>query len=189
MTMMMIVMTVIRSFRLAKKKKSLMNCSELYVEYVLNRKKTAASKNYFANAHLQFERDTRKSSLARLFLLLSTDYSGLHPTYTYVIHISELCGRRRIFIFFVTKEELAKLVQGFDKTEILTAGGVTLAGQRHIYLSGTDRVVRAKLGKTGVHCMKTQQAVIVAIYEEPVQPQQAASVVEKLGDYLITCGY
>ncbi|CAG9797504.1 unnamed protein product [Chironomus riparius] len=91
--------------------------------------------------------------------------------------------------FDVTKEELAKLVQGFDKTEILTAGGVTLAGQRHIYLSGTDRVVRAKLGKTGVHCMKTQQAVIVAIYEEPVQPQQAASVVEKLGDYLITCGY
>lgn len=91
--------------------------------------------------------------------------------------------------FDVTKEELAKLVQGFDKTEILTSGGLTLAGQRHIYLSGTDRVVRAKLGKTGVHCMKTQQAVIVAIYEEPVQPQQAASVVEKLGDYLITCGY
>lgn len=114
----------------------------------------------------------------------------------------------------VTKEELAKLVQGFDKTEILTSGGVSLAGQRHIYLSGTDRVVRAKLGKVGVHCMKTQQgkssnnhslifnmlinkffpfnlntAVIVAIYEEPVQPQQAASVVEKLGDYLITCGY
>lgn len=91
--------------------------------------------------------------------------------------------------FDVTKEELAKLVQGFDKTEILTAGGVTLAGQRHIYLSGTDRVIRAKLAKTGVHCMKTTQAVIVAIYEEPVQPQQAASVVEKLGDYLITCGY
>lgn len=91
--------------------------------------------------------------------------------------------------FDVTKEELAKLVQGFDKNEILTSGGLTLANQRHIYLSGTDRVVRAKLGKTGVHCMKTQQAVIVAIYEEPVQPQQAASVVEKLGDYLITCGY
>lgn len=32
-------------------------------------------------------------------------------------------------------------------------------------------------------------AVVVAVYEEPVQPQQAASVVEKLGDYLITCGY
>jgi len=91
--------------------------------------------------------------------------------------------------FEVSKEELAKLVQGFDKQEILTSGGVTLAGQRYIYLSGTDRVIRAKLGKVGVHCMKTQQAVIVSTYEEPVQPQQAASIVEKLGDYLITCGY
>lgn len=91
--------------------------------------------------------------------------------------------------FEVSKEELAKIVQGFDKTELLTSGGVTLASQRYIYLSGTDRVIRAKLGKMGVHCMKTQQAVIVSIYEEPVQPQQAASIVEKLGDYLITCGY
>lgn len=57
----------------------------------------------------------------------------------------------------MSKEELAKLVQGFDKQEILTSGGVTLAGQRYIYLSGTDRVIRAKLGKVGVHCMKTQQ--------------------------------
>lgn len=109
----------------------------------------------------------------------------------------------------VSKDEIAKLVQGFDKQDILTSGGVTLAGQRYIYLSGTDRVIRAKFGKIGVHCMKTQQgkrsvnvvpkpqsdisfpfaAVIVAIYEEPVQPQQAASIVEKLGDYLITCGY
>lgn len=32
-------------------------------------------------------------------------------------------------------------------------------------------------------------AVIVSIYEDPVQPQQAASIVEKLGDYLIGCGY
>lgn len=113
----------------------------------------------------------------------------------------------------MSKDEIAKLVEGFDKQEILTSGGVTLAGQRYIYLSGTDRVIRAKLGKVGVHCMKTQQgkrlnqpdslsanvlnmslflcptAVIVSTYEEPVQPQQAASIVEKLGDYLITCGY
>lgn len=57
----------------------------------------------------------------------------------------------------MTKEELAKLVQGFEKTDLLTSGGVTLAGQRYIYLSGTDRVIRAKYGKIGVHCMKTQQ--------------------------------
>jgi len=91
--------------------------------------------------------------------------------------------------FEVTKDEIAKLVQGFDKTDILASGGVTLANQRYIYLSGTDRIVRAKLGRNGVHCMKTNQAVIVSIYEDPVQPQQAASIVEKLGDYLMTCGY
>lgn len=49
------------------------------------------------------------------------------------------------------------MVAGFEKCDLLTGGGVTLAGQRYIYLSGTDRVVRAKLGKVGVHCMKTQQ--------------------------------
>lgn len=32
-------------------------------------------------------------------------------------------------------------------------------------------------------------AVVISLYEEPIQPQQAASVVEKLGEYLMTCGY
>lgn len=91
--------------------------------------------------------------------------------------------------FEVTKDELSRIVQGFDKIDLLTSGGVTLAGSRYIYLSGTDKVIRAKLGKTGVHCVKTNQAVVVSLYEDPVQPQQAASVVEKLGDYLVSCGY
>lgn len=66
-----------------------------------------------------------------------------------------------LFNFFsfyqITKEDIAKLVQGFDKPEILASGGVTLGGQRYIYLSGTDRIIRAKLGRNGVHCMKTAQ--------------------------------
>lgn len=92
-------------------------------------------------------------------------------------------------VFQVSKDELAKLVQSFEEQDILTSSGVTLAGNRYIYLSGTDRVIRAKLGKVGVHCMKTTQAVVVSLYEDPIQPQQAASVVEKLGEYLVSCGY
>lgn len=91
--------------------------------------------------------------------------------------------------FNVTPEELTRLVQGFENVDTLTSGGVTLAGSRYIYLSGTDKVIRAKLGKVGVHCVKTQQAVVISLYEDPIQPQQAASVVEKLGDYLVSCGY
>ena len=61
----------------------------------------------------------------------------------------------------MSKDELLNLMQGFDKQEKLTTNGVTLAGQRYIYLSGTDRVIRAKLGKVGVHCMKTNQGNFV----------------------------
>ncbi|XP_033229442.1 profilin [Belonocnema kinseyi] len=91
--------------------------------------------------------------------------------------------------FEVSNVPLTKEIFFFEKTDILTSSGVTLAGNRYIYLSGTDRVIRAKLGKVGVHCMKTSQAVVVSLYEDPIQPQQAASVVEKLGDYLLSCGY
>ncbi|XP_065341507.1 profilin-like [Cloeon dipterum] len=91
--------------------------------------------------------------------------------------------------FDPSKEELAKLSNGFEKRDLLTASGVTLSGTRHIYVSGTDNVIRAKLGKVGVHCMKTTQAIVVALYDDPIQPQQAASVVEKLGEYLISTGY
>ncbi|XP_072936803.1 profilin [Epargyreus clarus] len=91
--------------------------------------------------------------------------------------------------FDISKDEVAKIVAGFEDESLLTSGGVTIAGTRYIYLSGTERIIRAKLGKVGVHCMKTQQAVVISLYEEPIQPQQAASVVEKLGEYLVSCGY
>uniref|UniRef100_T1IN74 Profilin n=1 Tax=Strigamia maritima TaxID=126957 RepID=T1IN74_STRMM len=91
--------------------------------------------------------------------------------------------------FNVNKEELAKVLTSFDDTSILTSSGVKLAGERYIYLSGDDKIIRAKRGKIGVHVMKTKQAMVVALYEDPIQPQQCALVVEKLGDYLVSCGY
>lgn len=91
--------------------------------------------------------------------------------------------------FEVSKEEVTKLVTGFTHVDTLTSNGLYLAGQRYIYLSGGDTTVRAKFGKVGVHCVKTKQAVVIALYEDPTQPQQAATVVEKLGDYLVSCGY
>ncbi|XP_014206084.1 profilin [Copidosoma floridanum] len=94
--------------------------------------------------------------------------------------------------FDVSKEEIKFIVDNFEKPEktTITSKGVTLAGKKYFYLSCIDnKVIRAKKDKTGVHCVKTQQAVVVSLYEEPVQAQQAASIVEKLGDYLVTCGY
>ena len=53
-----------------------------------------------------------------------------------------------------------------------------------MYLSGDDKVVRARKKSSGVHVMKTVQAVILAVYEEPVVPDQCANTTEKLGEYL-----
>lgn len=86
-------------------------------------------------------------------------------------------------------EELSKLSDCFDDQNPLTVSGLVIGGEKYVYLSGTDRVIRCKKGKSGLHAMKTQQAVLVAIFTEPVQHPQVASVVETLGDYLIGLQY
>ena len=53
------------------------------------------------------------------------------------------------------------------------------------YISSTDNVVRGKKGTGGVHCAKTKTTLILGIYDDSIQPGQAASVVEKMADYLI----
>lgn len=91
--------------------------------------------------------------------------------------------------FNVTPAELSAFANNYSSPEYFQANGITLAGIRFIFLSGTDRVLRAKKNKSGLHCMKTEKAIVVAIYEEPTTPQQAANVVEKLGEYLMGHGY
>jgi len=86
-------------------------------------------------------------------------------------------------------DDMISVFKGFGDKGLLQTSGLTIGGERYIYLSGDDKIIRAKKGKIGVHCMKTKQAVVVALYEDPVQPQQCATVVEKLGEYLESCGY
>lgn len=91
--------------------------------------------------------------------------------------------------FQVTPEELKTLISKYSNTDTLAASGVVIAGTKYMFLSQTDKVVRAKKGTSGVHCIKTTQTYIVCVYEEPIVPEQAASVTEKLGDYLIQVGF
>lgn len=91
--------------------------------------------------------------------------------------------------FKVTAEELKTLIAKYGNTDQLAQSGVTVAGTRYMYLSSTDRVLRAKKGTSGVHAIKTKQTFIICVYEEPIVPEQAATVTEKLGDYLIQVGF
>lgn len=87
--------------------------------------------------------------------------------------------------------EVKNIVNGFTDPGHLQAGGLKLNGVKFIYLSGADNVIRAKSQdkKTGLHCVKTTKAVVISTYGDPIQPQQAATVVENLGDYLVKCGF
>jgi len=88
-----------------------------------------------------------------------------------------------------TPQELKKVIDNIGNSDALGASGVHIGGIKYMYLSGTDKVIRVKKDKAGLHIMKTQQAVIVSRYEDPIMPEQCATVTEKLGDYLISVGY
>jgi len=91
--------------------------------------------------------------------------------------------------FTVSVDELKALLAKYSSTDQLAQSGLTIATTKYMYLSSSDKVVRAKKGTSGVHCIKTTQALIVCVYEDPIVPEQAATVTEKLGEYLIGVGY
>jgi len=91
--------------------------------------------------------------------------------------------------FTVAVDELKALLAKYSNTDQLAQSGITIANMKYMYLSSSDKVVRAKKGTSGVHCIKTTQALIVCLYEDPIVPEQAATVTEKLGEYLIGVGY
>merc|ERR1740131_58801 len=73
---------------------------------------------------------------------------------------------------------------------VLSQTGMKLGGLKYMYVSGDEKIVRGRRGNTsGVHIVKTVQAAIVAVYDEPTMPQQCASTTEALSDYLISVGY
>jgi len=56
-------------------------------------------------------------------------------------------------------------------------------------LNCDERSIYGKKGSGGVVCVKTKQAVLIALYEDPTQPGEATKVVESLADYLISCQF
>ena len=91
--------------------------------------------------------------------------------------------------FNISPEEVKKVLNSYTDTSVMASSGINLAGQKYFFLSATDDVVRGKQGKGGVHIMKTNQAVLVAVYDDPMLAPEAATVTETLGNYLKGCGY
>ncbi|XP_019629077.1 PREDICTED: profilin isoform X3 [Branchiostoma belcheri] len=85
----------------------------------------------------------------------------------------------------LSQDEVAALARSFSKDEVLAANGIRIGGTKYIYLSGDDKLIRGKKDRQGVHIVKTKTAMVMALYAEPILPEQCAVVVEKLGDWLI----
>jgi len=87
--------------------------------------------------------------------------------------------------------DLKSFIANFNQAgqDNFKTSGCRLGGEKYMYLSSNEKVARFKKGTSGVHTIKTTQAFIICWYAEPTMPEQAASVTEKLGDYLIQVGY
>jgi profilin len=70
------------------------------------------------------------------------------------------------------------------------SSGILLAGKKYQFIRNEPgRSIYGKLGAGGCCVVKTNQCIIIAVYDDSVQPGQCTTVVEKLADYLIDVGY
>jgi len=93
--------------------------------------------------------------------------------------------------FVIKPDQVQILAKAYeeDKLPDLFGTGFHIAEVKYLTIKSADRSVYGKQGKAGIVCVKTKQAILIAHYDDPVQPGEAATTVEKLADYLIGVGY
>jgi len=91
--------------------------------------------------------------------------------------------------FAVSQDEALKMLAAFTSPDAMRASGMYVNGMKFFFLSNTEDVLRGKKDKQGIHVAKTTTAIIVAVYQEPIQPGQAATTVESLADYFRSVNY
>ncbi|CAA2934804.1 profilin-1 [Olea europaea subsp. europaea] len=86
-------------------------------------------------------------------------------------------------------DEIEAMMGDFNEPGKLAPTGLYLGGTKYMVIQGEPgAVIRGKKGPGGVTVKKTNQALLIGIYDEPMTPGQCNMVVERLGDYLIEQG-
>ncbi|KAK3040955.1 hypothetical protein RJ639_029065 [Escallonia herrerae] len=86
-------------------------------------------------------------------------------------------------------EEITAIMGDFDEPGSLAPTGLYLGGTKYMVIQGEPgAVIRGKKGPGGVTVKKTNQALLIGIYDEPMTPGQCNMIVERLGDYLLEQG-
>ncbi|XP_074591874.1 profilin-like [Curcuma longa] len=87
-------------------------------------------------------------------------------------------------------EEIAAIMADFNEPGTLAPTGLYLGGSKYMVIQGEPGVViRGKKGTGGITVKKTNLALIIGIYDEPMTGGQCNMVVERLGDYLYDLGF
>ncbi|KAF7508788.1 hypothetical protein GJ744_008665 [Endocarpon pusillum] len=94
--------------------------------------------------------------------------------------------------FKLSPQELREVVTAYNDTndpKAVQATGLHIAEEKYFVIKADEKSLYGKKGKEGVVIVKTKQTLLITHYPETVQPGQAATIVEKLGDYLVGTGY
>lgn len=91
--------------------------------------------------------------------------------------------------FQLQPQEISAIARGYDDPSELQATGLHAVGQKYFLLKADNRSIYGKHDAEGLITVRTTQAIILAHYPEGVQAGEAAIIVEKLADYLISTGY
>ncbi|KAG6496919.1 profilin-like [Zingiber officinale] len=87
-------------------------------------------------------------------------------------------------------EEISAIIADFNEPGTLAPTGLFLGGSKYMVIQGeTGVVIRGKKGTGGITIKKTNLALIIGIYDEPMTGGQCNMVVERLGDYLYDLGF
>lgn len=90
----------------------------------------------------------------------------------------------------VSAEQHAELLKGLDNPATLAATGIRLGNTKYFLIpSEAGSVLRGRFKSDGVLVKKTNSALVIGQYSEPVAAGEASVLVEGLGDYLISQGY
>lgn len=85
--------------------------------------------------------------------------------------------------------EINVIVAGFNDASQLQMSGFHIEGLKQFCIKADNRSIYGKHDSQGVMCIKTKQAIIIAHYPDGIQAGAAATVAEKMADYLIGLGY
>eukprot|EP00038_Savillea_parva_P005895 m.160554 g.160554 ORF g.160554 m.160554 type:complete len:129 (-) comp11959_c0_seq1:126-512(-) len=93
--------------------------------------------------------------------------------------------------FSVTPAEAKTIIAGMaEAAPSQQVNGIRAGGEKYTFIRKVDTTMNGKKGsEAGIVIEKTEQAVIIAVFEGGIQAGACSATVGKLGDYLRGQGY